>query len=381
MEKTLEYLTALIRSAVTGDSVEFSDDIGAQFKSIIRLARLHEVQHLAASAMLNNGLLKDENDIATAKRLVYEASYRDAKNTHAYELALETLNNAQIPFVPLKGIIVRPFYPESWMRTSCDVDILVHKSDFKKAVSQFKNIGFVADGDINYHDISLLYDDSNLELHFSICENIKKLDAVLSKVWDNVEKADGYRYLQTNDYFVFHHIAHMAYHFLAGGCGIRPFVDLWVLRRAKFFNEDKVIEFCKSAKIYDFYMVVSRLTSVWFEGKKHDDITLKLEKYTLTGGAYGYYPNNAAALTVRNGGKVRYILSMAFPSYGNMRALYPKLNKAPVLLPFYYCYRIFEKTVGKNSKKAKKRYSIVKHQDSEFIKEVASLIRALKLDK
>ena len=207
------------------------------------------------------------------------------------------------------------------------------------------------------------------------------MDAVLKDVWEYTEKSEGHKFIETNDYFVFHHIAHMAYHLLAGGCGIRPFVDLWILKRHDFFNEATVEEFCKKTKIYDFYKAINALIKVWFEGAEHVEITEKLEKYILTGGAYGYFPNNAAAYTVRNGGKLKYLFSIAFPPGRNMKAIYPAVGRHPVLLPAYYIYRLFEKTLGKNNQSAKKKYNIIKEQDSKFINEVASLIKELKLDK
>ena len=42
------------------------------------------------------------------------------------------LEKAQIPFVPLKGSVIRKYYPEAWMRTSSDIDVLVHKEDVEK---------------------------------------------------------------------------------------------------------------------------------------------------------------------------------------------------------------------------------------------------------
>ena len=36
----------------------------------------------------------------------------------------------------------------------------------------------------------------------------------------------------TNEFFLFHCVAHMAYHFvLGGGCGIRPMIDLYVMKQ------------------------------------------------------------------------------------------------------------------------------------------------------
>ena len=373
-------LVALVKSSITGEKLEFDGSFEENFKKIMNLAAFHEVAHLAASALNDNNLLKNEANIKIAKKYLYDASYRDTKNGYTLKTAENILSEGKIPFIALKGAVIKRFYPESWMRTSCDIDILVKEPDFKNALSLFKNNGFKLDGDLNFHDVSLLYDDTNLELHFSICENIKNIDAVLAKVWEYAEKKDGFEYAEEHDFFVFHHIAHMSYHFIAGGCGIRPFLDFWILRKANFFDPDAVKKLCEEAEISAFFDAAQKLTDVWFEGAEDSDVTVRMERYIMTGGAYGYFPNNAAAETIRKGGKIRQVLSILFPPYRNMRVLYPALNRKPLLLPFYYVYRVFEKAVGKDSGRAKEKLRIIKEQDSDFIKEVSSLMKELKLD-
>ncbi len=373
-------LITLVRSAISGESLPSDVDFEGRFNELIKLASLHQVAHLSAYALIRNGSLKSEKKCKYAQKQVYNASYSDTKNRYTLEVASSVLTEAKIPFIPLKGAIIKNYYPEKWMRSSCDIDVLVQKKDFKNAVSILENNGFVIKGNLNYHDISLYYDGTNLELHFSVCENIKNIDAVLKYVWNYAAKKTDYEYEEDHDFFVFHHIAHMSYHFLAGGCGIRPFLDLWILNKQGFFDEDNVKKLCADAKISEFYSGVKQLVDVWFEGASHSDITRRMERYITTGGAYGYFPNNAAAETIRRGGKIHQVLSIAFPPYTNMRAIYPFLNRVPVALPLFYVYRVFQKTVGKNSEKAKQKYRIIKQQDSKFIKEVATLMKMLDLD-
>ena len=370
-ENNVRRVIALAKSAITGEKLAFDGDYEANFEKIMRIASLHEVAHLAATALLDSGLIKDEEHIKAAKKSIYDASYRDTKNAYTQNTAVKILCENKIPHIVLKGSVIKDYYPERWMRTSCDIDILVKKPDLNNAVKLLENNGFKLDSNLNFHDVSLIYDDTNLELHFSICENIRNIDAVLKKVWEYSENKGEYEYVQKHDYFVFHHIAHMSYHFLAGGCGIRPFLDLWILKRADFFDENAVRKLCEDARIGAFFDAVLKMTDVWFSDKEDSEITVRMEKYIITGGAYGYFPNNAAADTIRNGGKIRHLF---------VRVLYPVLNRAPVLLPFCYVYRLFQKTMGRNSEKAKKKYKTIKQQDSDFIKEVSDLMKMLKLD-
>ena len=381
MGDTIDLLITLIRSEFTGEKIESKEDYSLSFDSVMKLAQTYDIAHLAADAMMKNGILDDPEKLEIARKLIFHASYRDTKNEFTCRLASRVLSDEQIPFILLKGVILKKLYPYSWMRSSCDIDILIHEENLNNAIKALKDNGFGFDKKFNFHDATLFFEDTNLELHFSICEDNKTLDFLLKDVWKYTVHHDGFEYRETNDFFVFHHIAHMVHHFLSGGCGIRPFIDLWLLRNSGFFDDQKVREFCEIAKITDFYDAVNDVTDVWFNKKEHTDVTKRIQKYILTGGAYGHYPNSAAAYTVKHGSKLGYILSLAFPDYDSMRSVYPVLNKAPFFLPFCYVARVFDKTLGSGSAGAKKRFEVIKNQDDDFLQEVASLIKTLNLDK
>ena len=64
---------------------------------------------------------------------------------------------------------------------------------------------------------------------------------VLKNVWQSafLQKKKEHCYEMTDEMFYFYHIAHMAKHFEEGGCGIRPFIDLWTLDNIKDVDHDK----------------------------------------------------------------------------------------------------------------------------------------------
>ena len=68
------------------------------------------------------------------EQYISKAVFRYEQLNYENERICMALEKAQIPFIPLKGSIIRKYYPESWMRTSCDVDVLVHEEDAEKAV-------------------------------------------------------------------------------------------------------------------------------------------------------------------------------------------------------------------------------------------------------
>lgn len=373
--KTVDFLLALIKSEVTGDRNGISKISDSDIENLIELALKHDLTAIVANALIENNIVDKESSLRKKmERILVYSSYRYLRNKSLCEKTENILYENNIDYVLLKGSVIRDMYPEPWMRSSCDTDILIHEKDIEKAIVKLVENGFKTENRKNYHDVALYYNNALLELHFSICENMSNIDKLLKRVWDYVKKVNRNKYLETNDFFVFHHIAHMMYHFVSGGCGIRPFIDLWILRRNNFYNESEVEKQCDYCGILKFYKSILEVVDVWFGGAVHNEKTLRIQNYIVYGGVYGSLDNVNAVGVVKNRSKIGYLFKLVFLPYTNMRVLYPNLNKYPFLLPFYYIKRIFIKIFGADKNRAKSKFSNIKNQNSEFVDEVARLM-------
>lgn len=134
--ETSKVMFALLRSAVCGGLLSseeislYSPDI---LPKITSLAQKHDVIHLIVFALKKNGLLDESSKNLESKMLT--AVYRCEKLKYELTKLCAALEQAEIPFIPLKGAVLRQYYPEPWMRTSCDIDVLVHEEDLQRAVS------------------------------------------------------------------------------------------------------------------------------------------------------------------------------------------------------------------------------------------------------
>ena len=115
-------------------------------------------------------------------------------------------------------------------------------------------------------------------------------------------------YQQSNEFFIFHLLAHMSYHFLHGGCGIRSVLDIYLINHNMQYNKDQLKLLCKEAEIETFYEYVIQLSEVWFGENEHNEVTLAMEKYILHGGTFGTNDNSIAVGQLKNGGHKKYIL-------------------------------------------------------------------------
>ena len=341
-------LLALLRSAIRGNELSESEKASLSddaLQKIFTLAKYHDLAHLIALALKKNGIA---GEIAEkAEHNILQAAYRHRQMSYEYTLLCDVLEEAKIPFIPLKGSVIRKYYPEAWMRTSCDIDILVHEEDTERVteiLTQEYEYTYKGKGT---HDISL-YSPNNIhvELHFDLVEGelIKNSSAVLGSVWENaiLRKDCSYCYDMVDEIFYFHHIAHMAKHFENGGCGIRSFIDLFILDNLKDADELSRNKLLETGNLLKFADAARYLSGVWFGDLTHNDISLKMEDYITFGGIYGNDKNRIAIQQQKKGGKLKYALSRIFLSYENLKFHYPILQKHKCLTPFIEVFRWFK---------------------------------------
>ena len=308
----------------------------------------------------------------------YEQSQLDKDNI------TKIFDGLLIPYIVLKGPRVREFYPKPEYRTSCDIDILIKDEDIDRAVDDLVSKGLFEKQERNYHDIPMVSPQGVLlELHFNIKENTENLDRVLVKVWDNSFQVDGkgsMEYKQSNEFFLFHLLAHMAYHYQHGGCGIRSVLDIYLICHQMQYDEEKLIEFCKEAQIATFYNYIRQLSEVWFGNEDYTSITIAMEEYILHGGTYGTKDNYAAVGQTKQGGHLRYMLSRIFVSYDHLRGRYPALEGRKWMIPFYQIKRWNDMIKKGNLKTYIEEFKLSKNINKKQIDSTEKLLKVLELD-
>lgn len=320
--------------------------VGANIDALYALSKAHDTEHLVADALSRQGLLSGESEaVKKLGKAQMVALLRYERINYDYREICRALEGAGIEFLPLKGALIRDFYAQPWMRTSCDIDILVREESLDAAIAALcEKLSFKWDGTREYHDVSLFSPGGvHLELHFSILENTERLDGVLSRVWDHTVALDGHEYERrmTNEFFMFHHLAHMAYHFISGGCGIKPFLDLAVMKGRFEFDAQKLKALLEECGLVSFYESVMKLTDVWFFGADATELTERMQKYILLGGVYGTFENRVAIDQSKRGGKLRYMLGRIFVPMDVLSARYPSVERHKWLMPAYQVRRWF----------------------------------------
>ncbi len=357
MEKIIHAMMDLIASEVCGTNIDKSQYslTDEELVKLYKLSKSHDLAHLVGDALTKNNLIGDGEIKAKFQKQIMLAVYRYEKINYELGRLRKVLNEAEIPFIPLKGSVLRRYYPEPWMRTSCDIDVLVHEEAVDQAAQTIvEKLGYTYEKK-QYHDISLMSDGGvHLELHHSIKENKANIDALLSECWDYATVLDGYECEFTNEFFYFHQIAHASYHFLHGGCGVRPILDLYLLQRKMPFDSTVLDEMLERSGIKKFFEAAQALSEVWFGSGEHTDVTRRMEDYLLRGGVYGSTQNSMAVGQQKEKGRLGYIINRIWLPYELLCITYPRL-KGRKYLQFFYEMKRWFRIFNSEARKHKRR--------------------------
>ena len=339
-------------------------DITAIMPNIYKLAKHHDVAHIVAYAVKKYGIKCDEETAKKLDKQYLVSIYRYQHQMYDLSVILNAFENAGIAHIPLKGSVLRAYYPQEWMRTGCDIDILVKEEELDTAKNTLVGIGYKA-GFKMTHDISLESPGgTHVELHFDLIEKDKHgPDPILEQFFTDAKAKDGKEYhLESSpEMFIYYHIGHMAKHFVNGGCGIRAFLDLFVIKNRMSYDEERLYELLDGGGYLKFAKTAFALSDAWFAGGEMDELTQRVANYIALGGIYGNVENMVAVKTTKKGSRVGYIMHRIFIPYEELRYSYPSLTGKRWLTPVYWVARffriVFSKRLGYSIKEIKEGVS------------------------
>lgn len=173
-------------------------EISARFLiEVYKLSKAHDMAHLVGDALNRSGVFErlpddiQENERAAIAKVkdkfdkqIFTAVYRYENINYELKRLKEMLEEAKIAYIPLKGSVIRKYYPEPWMRTSCDIDIFVYEKDLENAISVLVEKRGATLEEKGSHDVGLILNGVHIELHYSLIESdiVGKADIPLQNV-------------------------------------------------------------------------------------------------------------------------------------------------------------------------------------------------------
>ncbi len=374
--ETAARLCRLLAEAVTGETSvpALSKD---ELLALFSLAKAHELAPLLAYRLASLPRTEENQSIfASLDEASLLALADRAKKDATLERVSSAFAEASIPHIPLKGAVLSRLYPESWTRTSCDIDLLVPKEALERALAILRDMGAEI-GPLKELDVAVTTEIGvMIELHYNLSAYMPKSALpVLNAPFAHAEEKSPCRYEFSPDMLRLYALAHLSKHLRFSGCGIRFILDFWLIERTLPKDDTLILE----AGLLPLARAVSALARHWFEGEAATEETLLFAHHIASNGVYGSKREGISVVTVRRGGKFRYILSRLFPPLSVMRFRYPVLVKAPWLLPLAYPVRLFCALFRKEDRARIKREASVSVSE-EKREAIVSLLSYLGLE-
>lgn len=362
-KKTWNQLLELIDFALADGTVP-EIETEEVWENIYRLSQFHKIQSLIFHAVQK--LPREQRPPESILKKIQQAGSleiaRDTVQKAAQMELLTAFEKAGIAVLPLKGFLIKQFYPDTSMRMMADLDILFPVEKEKETEGVLTALGYVCEHKDSHHSVYMRHPFMNIEMHYNMIGNDSLLDAYYDNIWERLELEPGMSYiyrLKWEDFYIFM-IAHLAKHFQGGGSGIRSVIDVQQFLNKmeekldwKYINEE-----LRKIELTQFEQHMRNLTAIWFGGEKETEFYAQLREFIQNSGIYGTLKNLGVQRAVRAGrkgwkGKMQMWLNVIFLPYKEMKMQYPYLLKCPVLLPIAWIQRFF-RTIFLRRKKAKR---------------------------
>ena len=274
-----------------------------------------------------------------------------ADQTDTADRICAAFEEAGITHMPLKGTLLKSFYPSPEMRVMGDSDILIKTEEYDRIVPIMESLGCTPNFESNHEYGWKTATGLQLELHKRLIPSYNEdYYAYYGDGWRLTRTVEGcsYRYeMSPEDTFVYL-FTHFAKHYRDQGVGIKYALDFFVfLRHYESLDIKRAEREMKRLQLYDFYRNVMRMLRVWFEGEPSDDVTDLLTDKLFFDGVFGNAELNAVSEGLKmskstKSYRVKKVFQMMFPPSRTMRIKYPVLNTWAILMPIFWIVRLFD---------------------------------------
>ena len=336
-------LIYLASKTVNGEKIEPFECSLMDIDGVFEVARVHGMAAIAAYAL--GQVIKLPPEYSEFKhKAVYSASMFNIERTKI----LNEFEKNQILYLPLKGIIIKSYYPKSFMREMADNDVFFDESRADDVMSIMEGLGYECSFfNKNHHDVYTKDSSFVFEMHRSLFSEYSAES--LFKYYKNVkdrlikDRENSFGYHMTDEDVYIYLICHLHKHYSSGGAGLRFLLDIYVFNKhfdGKLDTGYLNSEF-SSLGLLDFEKSVNSLAKKVFTLEELTDDENDDLQYFIDSGCYGTNGQKIVnEINDKSGGsKARYIISRIFPSEKDLKQGYPLVYRHKALYPLLLLYR------------------------------------------
>ena len=353
----------------------FSAEKEVDWKAVFDECKAQSVVSTAFSALPRNTVPQEL--YAQWKAIVNETIVINSKISYAHTMLNGLLNQAQIPYVILKGCASAEYYDDPLLRTMGDVDFYVPPACFEKADKLLLKNGFKSNEINHEYEKAYTRDDVVFELHNTV-NGVPggKVGADIRHYFDDIFEKAELKHFDLATYYSpspFHHglvmLLHVARHMVTGGIGLRHFCD-WAVFVDKT-GDDFVQLFEKRLKqvgLWKFAQILTQFCTEYlglseqaWSGEADKRLLVELKEDVFAGGNFGHKDltraDEAKFITSRKKGTVNNdsaIKQAVLSANEIVRKHWKFVDKVPIVYPFGWAFfggrYVIKTALGKRDK-------------------------------
>ena len=348
MDKTSEVLIYLASCMVNQEEADPQIIASADLSELYALADAHQLTAVIAFALETAGVRDDRFLQERSKAVSSEVNF-DAERARI----LKEFEEKQIWYMPLKGIILKQFYPQIGMRQMSDNDILFDAEKAEDVHEIMESLGYETDiYDEGHRDDYRKLPMFHFEMHRVLFDE-KTLPESLYRYYRDARRllikdsGNNYGYHLSDEDFYLYMIAHEYKHFAWGGTGLRSLLDTYVYlkKHSAALDWDYITAESEKLGIAGFEKRNRTLALRVFHAggmQKLSEKETELLDYFIESEAYGSTPH-AIRNYSRHIGMARYLMRRVFLPMEAVERYYPFFYRHKLLLPILPIYRVIRR--------------------------------------
>ena len=348
MQKLYLDVLYLLSCAANRKKAEKNKIDNMDLDALYSLCKEHSITALVSS-VLTEHLKEKSEQYARWSQEQMKALYRDMNFAAERAKILAFLEENGIWYMPLKGIVLKEYYPHPELREFADNDILFDPEGAEQVKKYMLQNGYTLNdyGGEEYVDEYKKEPCFNFEMHRLLFhQNNAVFFPYYKEVKNRLIKDEGNDYgyhFSDEDFYVFM-IAHAYRHYIDSGIGIRALLDIYIFNKAKesTLNYTYIENELKQTDSDSYEKEMRYLAQKVFSGESHEYSLheMNILEYYFNSKAYGTVENKVTNRMREFTGqdeftflsRVKYWWHRVFDSEVNRRE-FPKLYKSVVLIP------------------------------------------------
>lgn len=393
MTAEYNYLLHLLGAYLRQETPEAGEHV--DWDTLISLAQIHSVTGILGYMGRKYPICPDQQRSAAFRGLCMGTISLFSRRFALAQTMVQTLEDAGIDHILMKGFVLRDCYPVPELRTFTDIDLVIRPDDRTKSHDLMLSLGFTVKDD--WEPVYSYYrGDEYYEIHTQVMEVdvSEKADyrGYFSDAWAHAVPASAHSYRFTPEFHFLYMLTHIAKHIHGSGAGIRMYLDVAVFlqHQGTALDWDWIASQLQTLKLYDFACVVLSAVERWFGiGSPRDfppvaeEILDDFTEFTLEAGVFGHHNRDRALAHMKYqeqdapGSRAQLLMRMAFPKAQTIESRYTYLQDKPWLLPVAWVHR-FVKTRGRTERHLETARQIIS-ADTEEVDRLKTLIKDIGL--